>query len=206
MQEFIVGRAGNQPFDITADGVHNKHVRITISDQGTWTLEDLKGDSGNGTYIKDEQGSFNKVYRVQITPNTIIRLAKGGFHSYTFMAHRVLAKKDDYGYEFETMRRRYRSLKEEEEKQENTNIKHVQISKWAPIIGLILSMTTTNLWLVRICITIPSFLVGQIFGGDAQKLKAIRLRRINTAICPCCGRPLSDFDVNNMQCSVCKAK
>lgn len=218
MKEFIIGRTGNQPFDIKSEAVHGEHVRITISDQGIWTLEDLKGDNGNGTYVKEEDGSFRKVYKMQITENTIIRLAKGGHKSYTFMAHRLLAKQNDYSYEFQIMRQHYHALKTEEEKQEQTNMKHVRMAKWAPIIGIALSFATeipvlketftteVKFYFVRGAIVVPTFLTGQLFANDVPKLKAIRQRKLSVTICPRCGRPLSDFDVNNMQCSVCGAR
>ena len=65
---FIIGRSGNQPFKITADSVSNEHARVTIDDNGVWTLEDL--DSPNGTYIRNASGEFNQVYKKIISEDT----------------------------------------------------------------------------------------------------------------------------------------
>jgi len=52
METIILGRKGDQPFAITADGVSSQHAKITI-DGDKWTLEDLH--STNGTFIRDEK-------------------------------------------------------------------------------------------------------------------------------------------------------
>ena len=52
MKQFILGTEGNQPFKITQMGVSHQHARITIGDDGVWTLEDL--NSTNGTFVRCE--------------------------------------------------------------------------------------------------------------------------------------------------------
>ena len=52
MKQFILGTEGNQPFEIKQKGVSHQHARVTIGDNGVWTLEDL--NSTNGTFVRDE--------------------------------------------------------------------------------------------------------------------------------------------------------
>ena len=49
MKEFIIGKEGTQKFliPLTKTRVSRQHARITIDDNGVWTLEDL--NSTNGT-------------------------------------------------------------------------------------------------------------------------------------------------------------
>ena len=49
MQEVIIGKEGTQKFPINNSRVSRQHAKITVSDSGQWTLEDL--NSTNGTYI-----------------------------------------------------------------------------------------------------------------------------------------------------------
>lgn len=210
MQKFLIGRGKqcNQPFAIASDGVHTEHAVITIDDSGNWMLEDLKGDSGNGTFVRTDLGEWKRVYKVAVTPTTVIRLAQGGHHAYTFMAHRVLQPKDDYGYEIEQVRQSYYQLKGEEEAEE----KRLQRLKSLPMIVsavcLIASFVATNISSVRVIMGSQAIVIGLIsyfFGGNTQ-LRAIREKRRRMVVCPRCQRPMSDFDLENRQCSICKAK
>lgn len=210
MQKFMIGRGTqcNQPFPITSDGVHSEHAVITIDDNGRWQLEDLKGDSGNGTYVREPDGSFKRVYKITISPTTVIRLASGGHHSYTFMAHRVLQAPDDFGYEINEVRQIYSNLKEEEENEE----KRLQRLKSLPMIVsavcLIASFLATNISAVRVIMGSQAIVIGLVsyFFGGTNKIKSIREKRRKLVVCPRCQRPMNDFDLDNRQCSICKAK
>ena len=59
MKQILLGTEGNQPFKITQQGVSRQHARITIGDDGIWTLEDL--NSTNGTFIRNEEGEAQDV-------------------------------------------------------------------------------------------------------------------------------------------------
>lgn len=104
-QELIVGRSQSSSIKIPAakDAVSGQHVRITINDNGIWKLEDLK--SSNGTYVRDENGEFHRVYNKQIHESDIIRLGNGGANSFIFTARRILALDDSYAYEFKMLRK-----------------------------------------------------------------------------------------------------
>lgn len=210
MQKFLIGRGTqcNQPFAITNDGVHSEHAVITIDDNGQWILEDLKGDGGNGTFVRTDNGDWKRVYRVAVTPETVIRLASGGHHAYTFMAHRVLQNRDDFGYEINEVRKIYTHLRDEEEAEE----KRLQRLKSLPMIVsavcLIASFVATNISAVRVIMGSQAIIIGLIsyfFGGNNQ-IKNIRDKRRKLVVCPRCQRPMSDFDLENRQCSICKAK
>ena len=60
MKQFILGTEGNQPFEIKQTGVSHQHARVTIDDNGVWTLEDL--NSTNGTFVRDENGDMRRVF------------------------------------------------------------------------------------------------------------------------------------------------
>lgn len=209
-QIFTIGKKGNQPFKITADGVSGEHARITI-DNGQWYIEDL--DSTNGTFLKDSNGEFVRIYKKQIFENSIIRLAKGGHHSHTFTAHRLLAPENDYSYEFLELRKTMARQLEEEKKQEQINTRNGWIAKCAGVAAILLCTligaipgVTVDPNIRYVVIAFAPIIVGLLFRNDAARLKAVKNRRRNLIVCPKCGRPISDFDVDNMQCSVCKAK
>lgn len=212
-QIYIIGRTGNQSFKITSESVHGEHVKITITEQGKWILEDLKGENSNGTYIQDEYGEFHKIYRVNITPDTIIRLANGGHRSYTFMAHRVLASENDFSYEFKVLRVLYRKLLEQEKKSENMNVRNRWIERFSTFIALvsccIIEKMIDSDWIGNLKMPFMMFaptLTGLLLPNGNIRLKRLKEQRSKTVVCPNCRRPLSDFDINNMKCSICKAQ
>lgn len=210
MQKFLIGRGSqcNQPFQIPNDGVHSEHATLTIDDSGKWMLEDIKGDAGNGTYIRTPEGEWKRVYRVAVTPTTVIRLASGGHHAYTFMANRVLQPKDDFAFEINEVRRTYYDLRQQEETEEKRLQKLKSLPMVVSAVCLIASFIATSLQAVRVIMGSQAIIIGLVsyfFGGNTQ-LRAIRERRRKLVVCPRCQRPMSDFDLENRQCSICKAK
>lgn len=65
--EFIVGREGNQPFQINDRSVSRKHVKCTLLPNGKIQLEDL-GSSG-GTYVNGMQ-----IVRKEVDMNSVVML------------------------------------------------------------------------------------------------------------------------------------
>lgn len=204
---YIIGRGGNQPFPITADSVHTEHARLTVNENGLWTLEDLKGPGGNGTYILADDGEWKRVFRYEVRPETVIRLSSGGRHSYTFMAHRVLQPANDFSWEFERVLDNYRRLQEEEEKLESQMHRMKVLPMIVCAICLIIAFLVTDINTVRIVMGSQTIIIGLIsyFFGANEKIKRLRKKRLQTVVCPNCRRPLSQFDVENRQCSICKA-
>lgn len=63
-----------------------------------------------------------------------------------------------------------------------------------------------NLWISRIAMAVAPVAIGMFFGIDTKSIKALKQKRQRVLTCPKCGYPVSEFDINNMQCSRCKAK
>ncbi|MDR0895220.1 MAG: FHA domain-containing protein [Prevotellaceae bacterium] len=72
--EIIIGREGQQPFQITDQNVSRQHAKLTVSDNGRLQLEDL--DSKRGTYIIPPGGKRQKVIKVDITLDTRVFLGQ----------------------------------------------------------------------------------------------------------------------------------
>lgn len=88
MKEVIIGKEGTQKFSISASRVSRQHAKITVSDGGHWTLEDL--NSTNGTYIIDDNDELVQIKKVEISEFTRIVLADQTSMGFTFYAHHIL--------------------------------------------------------------------------------------------------------------------
>jgi hypothetical protein len=213
MNEYIIGRCANSHIKIPSDreAVSSQHVKISIDDNGHWMLEDL--NSTNGTFLRNENGEFHRVFTKQIIESDIIRLGNGGANSFIFMAHRVVSPDDSYFYEFKQLKILLRRQREQESKQEHKIEMNGWISKTSGLVIVCLC------WLMGIINGInvdPNFrylliafapiIVGLIFNGDRKKLIALRKKREYILVCPRCGRPISEFDIEQGQCSRCAAK
>lgn len=83
MTKIIIGKQGDQKFPIKNAGVSRQHASITI-EGGHWILEDL--DSTNGTFVRDDNGLYQRVSRVEIKEDTMVRLGDESSNGYAFMA------------------------------------------------------------------------------------------------------------------------
>lgn len=215
-QTFIIGRRGTQPFKISDDQeyVHNEHARLTFDPQSRdWYIEDLKGTTGNGVFIRQPDGEFRRVISCRIKPHDIVRLGPENAKSFTFMAHHVLTP-ESYNYEFAYMQALAKKLNEEEAAQTAIQKKHTLTTYIVPIFTAALSMSL-RLFVdidlgILIAITmglssIPLGILRVIYRNDAERLKAIKARRVKLIQCPKCWRPLSDYDLRYGRCSACKA-
>lgn len=219
MKEFIIGRAGNQLFKIEAKGVSAEHARVTIDDSGHWRLEDLKGEHGNGTYVRDDKGNFVRIIKCSINEQTVIRLA--GYNSFTFMAHHLLMKdSNDYSYEFNYIYKLAQDFKKKEETLNQTikrTRKKLQIIAAVVMIVLMvlayllidLFANSNSIWTKAPIFVIP-VLVKLFFPSDTSKSDAMKKELQDSKklmlVCPNCQRPMSDSDIKNRRCSVCKAQ
>ena len=97
-KELLIGRSPLSVIPVPSDkvSVSGAHVKIIVKDNGDWELEDL--NSGNGTFVRDHNGNFQRVYKKHIEEKTIIRLGKEGHDSFVFMANRSLASDASYSY------------------------------------------------------------------------------------------------------------
>lgn len=218
-QQYIVGRCKESAIAIPADkvSVSTRHAVITVDDAGVWHIEDQ--NSANGTYIRDdESGEFQRVYSKVIRPNTIVRLGPQGHSSFTFMANRVERPDDSYEYEFMHLKNMLARQVEAEEEQERRNARNMKIVKAASPVAMGLCIAAQyaipaikndselNLWLSRGSMALAPIIVGIFFGIDTRALKQLKQRRLKVLTCPRCNYPISEFDIQNMQCSRCKAK
>jgi hypothetical protein len=143
----------------------------------------------------------------------VIRLGIGGANSFIFMAHRVIAHDDSYHYEFKQLKSLLRQQRQRESKQEHK----IEINGWiSKTSGLLIVCLCWLLGMVNGIDVDPNFrylliafapiIVGLIFNGDRKKLIALRKQRERILICPRCGHPIPEYDIEQGQCSRCKAK
>lgn len=216
MPVFTVGRSGDQKFEIGQDRqfVHNEHVRITVDEHSdNWYLEDLKGGKGNGVYLRDSAGDFRLVVNCHIKPNDVLRLGPENAKSFTFMAHQLVAP-NDYSHEFKYLRAMDKRFKKAEEEHAAVVKKHNLNMIIAPIICVSLVAIVRifapidpmlMLALCGVATALPPGLLRLKYRSDAEQLKRIKETRAKFLLCPKCWRVLSDYDVRNCKCSVCKA-
>lgn len=210
MEEYIIGRSGNQAFKIPddKDGVSNRHALLTITDDGRWILEDLKGMDGNGTYVLQDNGEWKRILKCPITPHTKIRLAR--FHSFTFMAYRVKADNPmDFSYEFSRLRQQWKYysdlIAKEEKRIKKRKLTVNGIAVTGILSGVILSMIEPIVGIGMGVFSGGSMVMRMIFAPDNEKLNKLYKTRQQNAKCPNCGRPLSETDISDMSCSACHA-
>lgn len=218
VEEYIIGRNSESVVKVPAEkvGVSSRHIKITIFENGTWEIEDL--NSANGTFLKDNKGNFQRVYKKIISENSVIRLGQEGHDSFVFTAHRVVTSDTSFVYEFKQLRKQLKAMLEEEGLLERKNQRNMKIVKAASPIALVLCVIAQygipglreradiNLWISRIAMGVAPFVIGIFFGVDTQAVKALKQKRVKLLTCPQCGYPLSEFDIQNMQCTRCKAK
>ncbi|MCM1033576.1 MAG: FHA domain-containing protein [Odoribacter sp.] len=215
-QSFIIGRAGNQPFEIEPSRlyVHSQHAQLVAdTNSREWFIEDLKGNAGNGVYVRDDNGDFRRVIACRIRPTDVVRLGPESAQSFTFMAHKVF-NPADYKYEFAYMRTLDERLRREENERVAINKKHNLYSILAP--GVLAALTFgmrmfleidmgVTVGLCAVVTALPHTVIRYKYRNDADALKAIKSRRGKLIQCPKCWRPLSDYDLRNGRCSACKA-
>lgn len=210
--EFIIGHYPSSRIKIPTDrkGVSGQHLKITINVDGKWIAEDL--DSANGTFIRDDNGEFYRIYKKQINESDIIRLGPGGANSFIFTAKRILEPEASYQFEFKQLKHLLRKFKQEEEKKE----KKMEINGWISRLSGLAAVAICTLLGVfdinidpntrYILIAAAPILVGLFFSGEAKALKALKIKRQKLMLCPNCGKPIPEFDIEEGQCSRCKAK
>ena len=212
MKTITIGRLGNQPFKISEDcnGVSREHARITISDSGEWVLEDIKGPSGNGTFIRDLRNpEWSPVIKARITPETMIRL--GQFHSFQFMAHRVeVDDPKDFTFEFMVMRQLWGELTEaierEEKRLEKRKKQMTMVAVGGIAIGLLSAPLTSVIGYSLSGLSSVGLGARMLMSPNSKELTAARAARQKLVVCPNCGQQLSENEINNLRCMVCKAQ
>lgn len=213
---FKIGRKGNQNFSLeNKEKVNDLHARITIDDNGIWTLEDL--GSVNGTFIVNDMGELVEVKRKRIDEFTHIILADTSLTGASFYAHHLLeTDKDAYHVEFLHIVREYSRLsKEKEEMTEKLKQRRMMLSLVPVLTSSILGVLTrvvfrNNPNIVYIIIGMMSAVTASLnvlitwYNNKDKSLEQFKSRIQYVMMCPHCGRMLTEFDIKNQQCPVCK--
>ncbi|MBR6283075.1 MAG: FHA domain-containing protein [Muribaculaceae bacterium] len=207
-QDFIIGREGNAPFPIpaSASAVSRQHARITI-DGDRWTLEDLA--SGNGTFIRDNQGNMVRVSKVSITPDTFIILGSDNVKGCSFYARHVLSPNsyaDEFYYIKDKKQEFAQRLDRAERKARYIKWGTTGISALALLFSLFLTDPKGTIMFLRL-----SSMVTVISGLTYDPLSArkrIKAQEQQFMQCPNpdCHNTLTDNDVKNMHCPRCRAQ
>ena len=214
MEEIIIGRNGNQPFKITAEGVSARHAQLTIRDDGTWLLKDL--NSKNGTYVfNNDTHQFDSIETKIINGDTLIRLGPDDtIRCYQFMARQLLKKDpDDFTAEFQALRRKWDEVQAKKEKLE----KQITRKSFLPVGLSVVLIGFTGLlpesWsvdvrmnVIRAVMLIPSLFSPFLNSSSRKQAKALSQEIRETFVCPnpACGLPLSEIEIKKGQCSKCK--
>lgn len=226
MRTIIIGKEGQQPFNIMQKGVSRQHAQITIDDQNQWFLEDL--NSSNGTFIRREQdGKMVRVGRIAITPLSFICLGPDNAHGCRFYARQALAENaGDFNEEYNYLNEKSEFF----EGKMNRVDKKIRMSKLILLIVNILIIVISfagqyinigtnengqpipligngaNFMLLRIG-TVASMLMATMFDPFASKKRIDNERRaFSQCPNPDCGNVLSPYDIKEYQCPRCRNK
>lgn len=213
MIEVIVGKEGDQKFAVKGSRVSRKHAKITVGDDGVWTLEDL--GSTNGTYVFNEKDELVQVKRLNITEFTRIVLADQTSMGFTFYAHHIL--EDDpknYQSEFRHVLKIHDQALQEKLRLDKT-LQRKNLMRFIPgfisaMVGLVLTMLLPlnqkvyGVAVTAVFTTILQALINVYLSKDS-KLKKFNHKYSEKLTCPCCGKALTEIEFKNQMCSACKA-
>lgn len=203
----ILGRDGTQPFKIENEGVSHQHARVTKHDGGAWMLEDL--DSTNGTYVRNDDGEFEKIKKCLIDKNSVVRLGGGTMHSLTFWANRLTVAEDsNYGYEFSQISQMNEAftgrIEQETNKLRMKRFMPIAISIIVTVLSYVIPATPSiQMWILRIGMQLGPIYSALCIKND--KIIDLMNKKKKLITCPMCGRPLSDFEIQQRLCLACKA-
>lgn len=204
MKQFILGTEGNQPFEIKQTGVSHQHARVTIDDDGVWTLEDL--NSTNGTFIRDENGDMRRVGTMVITPMTFICLGPSNANGCSFYAIHLQNK--NFVEEFQYLNELEDEFDAKAESSETMAKRMRMLIASASLIALVGSFVVQHgplqLMLLRLGSAVS--LLSTIFFNPGEKKKKLQEEREKFHACPNpkCVNILKSRDIRMMQCSKCK--
>lgn len=205
----VIGRCQESAIDIPdhCTAVSHRHARITPAEEGHWLVEDCQ--STNGTFLRDTEGEFRRIYAKEVARSDVLRLGEGG-GSFTFTTHRLENPTDGFAYEFRQLRRLLAEQKKAEERKEKAMVRNGWISRCSGIVALIIFLLIGSLKNVSIdptfryvLIASAPVLVGFLLQGDAAAIKRLRRRRERLLVCPKCFRPLSEMEIEQGKCFKC---
>lgn len=202
MKQILLGTEGNQPFKITQQGVSRQHARITIGDDGVWTLEDL--NSTNGTFIRNEEGEMRRVGTLVINPMTFICLGPNNANGCSFYATH-LVNPDDFIKEFQYLNQLEDDFDAQEEHADKMEKRIRLLIAIASFVSLIGSFLVSNGVLLLRVGTLVS-LVSTMFFNPNEKKKKLQAEREKFHTCPNpkCSHIMKSREIRMMQCAKCK--
>ena len=205
MKQILLGTEGNQPFKITQQGVSRQHARITINDDGVWTLEDL--NSTNGTFIRNEEGEMRRVGTLVINPMTFICLGPNNTNGCSFYATHLI-NPDDFIKEFQYLNQledKFDAQEEHADKRARTVRMLIAIVSFIALVGsFVVSHGPLQVGLLRVGTAVS--LLSTIFFSPNEKKKMLQAEREKFHACPNpkCSHIMKSRDIRMMQCSKCK--
>lgn len=216
MKIYDIGRKGNQNFPLDKkEKVNDLHARLIISDDGVWTLEDL--GSLNGTFIITENGEQVEVRKKQITEYTRIILADTSVMGASFFAHHLLEPDpDDYRREFRHLVKQYERISRQKEEMEERLKQRRMFLSIVPAVSssllgvaarLMFSKSSNVIYIIIGMMSGVTALLNMVitwYNNRDKSLKVFSTRMQNLLVCPRCGLPLTDYNVQTQQCPACK--
>lgn len=202
----IIGKEGDQKFKITGNMVSRKHAQVDIDDNGTWTLQDL--GSANGTFIRDANGTFMRVDKVIITPDTFICLGPDNSQGCMFYACHLLSPEDDFYHEFKLLAGYARTFTAEYAKVEKRSFFIMKGIACVSLLMLGISFAveqSIGINLLRIGTALSTLY--SLFANPKKDLMEINEKASNFYRCPNpgCSHKLTAKDIENCQCPRCRA-
>ena len=186
MKTILLGKSGDQPFDIDQQGVSREHARLTIDDDGQWMLNDL--DSSNGTFIC---------------------LGPDNANGCKFYARHV-EHPSDYSEDFDYLEDVEQDIDEEMEKAERKAKIIRKLIALVSGVALIGSFVVPGDGLRMMLLRVGSLvsMVSTLFFDPSKDKKRLKSQLDKLLDCPnpACSHTLSKKEVENRRCSKCKVQ
>lgn len=186
--------------DATSTSVSHHHADIEV-DGERMTLID--NDSTNGTYV-EVGGEFRRCKRVEVTPDTWIRLGQEGVRGFAFKARRVLYP-DDYRMDFAMIKQQYQQLKSITDSLESKRDKLRYLTPALTVACLGISFAVHDNIIARMLIALPGIITPLMQAAMIGVLEKRRKKLADRLICPKCRRTLTRDDIISCSHSLCKA-
>ncbi len=214
VEEIIIGRNGNQPFQITAEGVSGHHASLTKRHDGVLVLKDL--DSKNGTFVRNQQFLFERIEEKVVDKDSVIRLGDETINGITFSVSRLFTQDvNDYTYEFGRIKRKWKSYVQEKKDFNRRWSMYMYIPSVLSAVCLIMSFlpifkqfaNETQMFIMRVPMVVSMLVTPIIHNMRRSREKVLSEKSANLFICPRpgCGRLLSESEIRKTQCMACKA-
>ncbi len=213
----IIGKEGEQPFKISADGVSRRHAELTTDDKGVMTLRDL--GSTNHTFVRDDKtGLFVRIENAPVTEMTFVCLGPDNSHGCSFYIKQLITP-GFYNEELSYMNAKedyYDSLAEKQTRKGKMITMALRIIPTILVIVL-LFFVLPMIWegidgqvmtVVRIAVTMSIPVLMPLFYDPSKALKRIEQERERFHHCPnpACSRHMPSKEIRNMDCAACHLK